>query len=103
MQRSETELGAPRLRMLSEPWDGARRLVGAQVVDGLRERRDRADRDVLRVEELEPLGERSRGEDRGELVDERLLVVREVATARGRAGRAARTAVRRSGPRARRR
>ena len=48
VQRSETELGAPRLRMLSEPWDGPRRLVGAQVVDSLRERRDGADGDVLR-------------------------------------------------------
>ena len=47
---------------------------GREVGRGLGQRRDRADADVLAVEELEPGGERPRGERLRELVCERLLV-----------------------------
>src|SRR5262249_31066419 len=65
--RFEAELGAPAVSVLTEP---RRRLVGrrgAERVRGLGEGRNRPRRDVLAVEDREPLVEGPRPEDRLEL------------------------------------
>ena len=68
------ELGPPCRRMLPDA-GGRHDGSAAELGRGLRERRDRADADVLAVEELEPVVERPLREDAGELGRERVLGV----------------------------
>ncbi len=75
--------------------------LGREVGRGLGQRRDRADADVLAVEELEPGGERPCGERLRQFLGQRLLVGAPLALGEARAGRSARRGVRRTSARER--